>query len=87
MAERVKFIPQIPCSGSDKKVTAEFGMSQYIVRKGRALQDTCGILPEFKKKKVWPLSDAVLQSSNVMRMMSSYLSCGRRDFMSVKKTT
>lgn len=71
LAERVKFIPLICCSGSDKKVTAEFSMSQYTVKKGRALQETCGILPEFKKKKVWLLSYAVLQSSIVMRMMST----------------
>jgi hypothetical protein len=71
LAERVEFIPLIPCSGSDKKIAAEFGMSQYIVRKGRALQEICGIHPGFKKKKVWPLSDAVLQSSNFMRTMNT----------------
>jgi hypothetical protein len=30
----------------NKEVTAEFGVSQYIVRKIRASQKTCGICPE-----------------------------------------
>jgi hypothetical protein len=37
-------------------------VSQSIVGKGRALQKTCGILPEGEKKKGRPLSDAVTQT-------------------------
>jgi hypothetical protein len=51
VAERVKIISLIPGTSSVKKVTAEFSVSQYNVRKGRALQKTCSILPEVEKKK------------------------------------
>jgi hypothetical protein len=48
--KKIKFISLVSHSWSVKKVTPEFGVSQYIVRKGRVSQKTCGILPKIEKQ-------------------------------------
>jgi hypothetical protein len=58
-------------SWSIHKVITEFGVSEYTVRKWRPLQKTCAIFPELVRTEVWPLSDGVKQSPNVMRMMNT----------------
>jgi hypothetical protein len=69
VTEKGKLISLLSHSGSIK-ITAELGVSQYIVRKRKASQKTCGILPEVEKKKGQPLSDAVTQT-NFMRIIST----------------
>jgi hypothetical protein len=58
------------------KGTAELGVSQYTVIKGRALQKTRGILCEVEKEKYQPLPEAVTWSSNFMRTrMMNTIAC------------
>jgi hypothetical protein len=66
-----------------KIVTVGFGVSHYTVRKGRALQKTCDILPEVEKKKDCPLYDAVMVIQFYENDVYSCLHPGN-DFMSGK---